>query len=305
MKKILILGAGFLQSFIIKKAKEIGYYTIAIDKNPNAVGFLYADEHEVIDIIDREACLKYARLKNIDGVITVATDYGVLSSAYIAEQMNLPGLRYEIAKAIKNKYLVRRILFENKIDDISQYFEINSKEDLTNLRTKIKFPVIVKPCDGSGSKGVRRVDSFNELEEAYIEAMNISLIKKVLIEEFVEGKEYGIEAFVYNGEIYVLGVIEKYMTSPPCYAELGHALPNDLTMEEENKIREVVKKAIRALGINFGAVNMDLLFTKDKHVCIVDVGARMGGNLIGSHIIQYGSGINYMDVLIRAAMERV
>lgn len=92
MKKILIIGAGFLQSFVIKKAKEIGYYTIAIDKNPHAVGFEIADEFNVVDIIDQEACLKYAKEKEIDGVMTAATDYGVLSAAYIAEKLNLPGL---------------------------------------------------------------------------------------------------------------------------------------------------------------------------------------------------------------------
>jgi phosphoribosylaminoimidazole carboxylase (NCAIR synthetase) len=103
MKKILIIGAGFLQSFVIRKAKEMGYYTIAIDKNPNSIGFSYVDEYGIVDIIDQEACLKFAREKCIDGVMTAATDYGVLSAAYIAQQMNLPGLKYEVAKVIKNK----------------------------------------------------------------------------------------------------------------------------------------------------------------------------------------------------------
>ena len=93
MKKILIIGAGFLQAFIIKKAKEMGYYTIAIDRNSNSIGFKYANEYKVIDIIDKESCLNYANIKEVDGVITAATDYGVLSAAYVAEKLKLPGIR--------------------------------------------------------------------------------------------------------------------------------------------------------------------------------------------------------------------
>ncbi|MFS0614944.1 ATP-grasp domain-containing protein [Lederbergia ruris] len=300
MKKILIIGAGFLQSFVIKKAKDMGYHTIAIDKNPNSIGFEYADEYNIVDIIDQDACLKYALSKNIHGVLTAATDYGVLSTAFIAQHLNLPGLDYGVARIIKNKYIVRRTLFENNVDDVAQYYEISNVDTLDEICSTISFPVMVKPCDGSGSKATKRVDSMMGLKEACEEAIKTSLIGKALIEDFVEGKEYGVESFVYNGEILVLGIMGKYMTAPPNYAELGHCIPSELDIEV--KVKEVVVKAIKALGINFGAVNMDVLVTKDDRVCIVDVGARMGGNLIGSHIIPLGTGIDYMGLLIRAAV---
>ncbi|RRN69915.1 ATP-grasp domain-containing protein [Peribacillus simplex] len=300
MKKILIIGAGFLQSFVIKKAKDMGYHTITLDKNPNSSGFEYADEYDVVDIVDQEACLKYALSKNIDAVMTAATDYGVLSTAYIAQQMNLPGLDYEVAKVIKNKFMVRRVLFENNVDDVSQYYEVSDIEALNDISKKIHFPVMIKPCDGSGSKAARRVNSTMELKSACEEAIKSSIIGKALIEDFIEGKEYGVESFVYNGEAHVLGVMGKYMTNPPNYAELGHCIPSQLGIEE--KVKEVVKNAINALGINFGAVNMDVLVTKDNRVCIVDIGARMGGNLIGSHIIPIGTGMDYMASLIQAAV---
>lgn len=300
MGKILIIGAGFLQTFVIKKAKEMGYYTIAIDKNPNSIGFAYADEYEIIDIVDQEACLNYALSKKINGVMTAATDYGVLSAAYIAQEMNLLGLNYEVAKVIKNKYMVRRELFENKVDDIAQYYEISNIYELDGIIGNIKFPVMVKPCDGSGSKAAKRVDSKAGLKKACEEAIEASLIGKALIEDFIEGREYGVESFVYDGEINVLGVMGKYMTPPPNYAELGHCIPSHLVIEE--KVKEVARKAIEILGINFGAVNMDILVTKDNRICIVDIGARMGGNLIGSHLIPMGTGIDYMGSLIQAAM---
>jgi biotin carboxylase len=300
MKRILIIGAGFLQTFVIKKAKELGYYTIAIDKDPNSIGFKFADDFAAVDIVDQEACLKLAKENNLDGVLTAATDYGVLSAAYIAQQLKLPGIDYRVATVVKNKYLVRRILFENRIDDVSQYYEISQLEDLERLSENIRFPVMVKPCDGSGSKAVKRVNSKNELSIACTEAINASIIGKALIEDFICGKEYGVDSFVYNGEIHVLGVMDKYMTNPPDYAELGHMMPSNL--ECERRVEEIVKRAIRVLGIDFGAVNMDVLVTKEKHVCIVDVGARMGGNLIGSHIIPIKTGIDYMGSLIKAAV---
>lgn len=300
MKKILIIGAGFLQTFIIKKAKQMGYYTIAIDKNEKSLGFLYADEFGVVDIVDQEACLIYAQSKCIDGVITAATDYGVLSAAYIAEQMNLPGLDYEVAKIIKNKYTVRRTLFENSVDDVSQYFEISDIMEIEMISDKVQFPVMVKPSDGSGSKATKRVDDINDLKNACDEAIKSSLIGKALIEDFIEGKEYGVESFVFEGEVHVLGVMGKYMTEPPYYAELGHYMPSQLVIEE--KVKEVAKNAIKSLGINFGAVNMDVLVTGNDRVCIVDVGARMGGNLIGSHIIPLGTGVDYMGILIKSVV---
>ena len=299
-KTILITGAGFLQSFVIKKAKEIGYRAIAIDKNPNSIGFNFADEYDVVDIVDCEACLKYAKSKAIDGVMTAATDYGVLSAAYIAQQMNFPGLDYEVAKVIKNKYLVRRTLFENMADGITQYFEISNVKQITKIKDIIKYPVMIKPCDGSGSKAAKRIDIAADLEDALEAAMKASLMGKALIEDFICGKEYGVESFVYNGEVHILGVMGKYMTSPPDYAELGHRIPSQLTIED--KVKEAVNNSIKALGINFGAVNMDVLITGDGRICIVDIGARMGGNLIGSHIIPLGVGIDYIGNLIRATV---
>ena len=98
MKKILIIGAGFLQAYVIKKARELGYFTLAVDADENAIGFQYADKYAVINIVDEETCLEYARKEQIDGVLTAATDYGVLTASYIAQQMGLPGLKYDIAR---------------------------------------------------------------------------------------------------------------------------------------------------------------------------------------------------------------
>ncbi len=301
-KKLLVIGAGFLQAYVIRRAKECGYYVYAVDGSPTAPGFQDADEYAAINIVDQEACLDYAREKRVDGVLTAATDYGVLTASYIAEQMKLPGIDYHAATTIKNKYLIRRALFEAHADDTEQAYELSSEQEISALQERVRFPVMVKPCDGSGSRGAAKVEQAEEFAAACLEAMRCSLCHKALIETFIEGKEYGVESFVCNGVVTVLAVMQKWMTRAPYYAELGHSIPSCLDSQTEQYIKDCVTKAIKALQIDFGSVNMDLLLSEDGTVHIVDVGARMGGNLIGSHIVPIGTGIDYIGAMLSAAV---
>lgn len=302
MKKILIVGAGFLQSFVIKKAQDMGYETLAVDADPKAVGFQFADKHAVINIVGEKACLAYAQKENIDGVLTAATDYGVLTAAYIAKEMHLGGLDYEVAKLIKNKYKVRKRLFEAKVDDTEQAYEVGENTDIGALCGKLTFPVMVKPCDGSGSRGAARVDKAEQFAEACKNAMSASITHRAEVETFIVGKEYGAETLVANGKINVLGIMRKWMTNPPYYAELGHAIPTDLPQEVEERAKKCIESAVKALGINFGSVNMDMLITAEGKIHIIDIGARMGGNMIGPCIIPYGTGVDYVANMIRNAV---
>jgi len=302
MKKIMIIGAGLLQSYVIKRAKELGYITVCVDGNPDAIGFKYCDYYKVINIIDEEECYKYAKKMNIDGVITAATDYGVLTTSYIAEKLGLKGNSYKVCKIIKNKYLVRKILAEQNVDSMHNFFEIRNINDLNKITKKIKYRVIVKPCDGSGSRGIKKVDSKDKLEFACEKAIKNSLSKRVLIEKFIEGEEYGVESFVSNGKVYILAIMQKTMTKPPIYAELGHCSSSGLDSEIEEEIKDKVSKAIRTLGIITGSVNMDIIITKNRKISIVDIGARMGGNLIGSHIVPLSTGIDYMGNIIKESL---
>ena len=301
-KKLLMLGGGFLQCFVIKKAKQLGYEVHVLDANPQAEGFKYADAYAVINIVDEEACLAYARSENVDGVLTAATDYSVLAMSRIASDLHLPGINYQSAKLIKNKAEVRRCLFDAQADDTGYSYEISSSQEALSVLPEVKFPVMVKPCDGSGSRGASRVDNPDDFVTACEYAMQGSITHRAVAEPFVVGREYGVESFVNQGEIHILAVMQKDMTMPPYYAELGHAIPSGLSVEMEAKVKECVRRALIALGVNHGSVNMDLLIDSDGGVHIVDIGARMGGNLIGSHIIPMGTGIDYMANMIKAAM---
>lgn len=303
MKKVLIIGAGFLQSFIIKKVKEMGYYTLAVDPDTSAPGFAYADKFEYINIVNQEACLAFAKENQIDGVLTAATEYGVLTASYIAQEMKLPGLDYASAKKVKNKYLVRRSFIENHVDDgAGPCYQVDADTDINELAQTLTYPVMVKPCDGSGSRGTHRVDGPDDLVEACTFAINSSITHYAFIEPFVFGREYGAEALVVKGDIHVLAIMKKVMTEPPYYAELGHAIPCGLLPEIEDRAKKCVERAISSLGINSGAVNVDMLISDEGKIYIVDIGARMGGNMIGACVIPYGTGIDYMGAIIQTAL---
>lgn len=301
MKKILFIGAGFLQQFFIKRAKELNYYVLAIDGNENAVGFKYADEYTVIDIKDKDKCYEYAKYKEIDGVITGATDYGVITTAYIANKMNLPGLDYDVAKLIKNKYLVAKKINQFIPDSFKQLYIIKNKNDLISIKHKLKYPLVIKPIDGSGSRGVFIINDEQSLMDKYEKSIDSSVSKEALIQDLFTGKEYGADVFVYNNQIHIYGPIGKNMTQLPDCAELGHFFPTKLDNVE--KIKKQIEAVIKSLGINFGAVNLDFLVEENtSEIHIIDMGARMGGNLISSHIIPIGMGVDYVGNLIKASL---
>jgi biotin carboxylase len=161
---------------------------------------------------------------------------------------------------------------------------------------------MVKPCDGSGSRGASRVDEPEKLKEACHYAMDGSLTHCAEIESFIVGKEYGAESLVIDGEIHVLAIMKKWMTDSPYYAELGHAIPCGLPVEIEARAKACVKKAIEVLGVNHGSVNMDIIITEEGRIHIIDIGARMGGNMIGPCVIPYGTGIDYIGNMLKAAV---
>lgn len=297
-----MIGGGFLQTFVIKKARDLGYEVHVVDGDPKAMGYQFADHYEVIDIKDEEGCLRYAREHKVDGVLTAATDFSVLVVSKVAEELGLPGLNYETAQVIKNKAAYRNRLYEAKADDTGFAFELHNDEDIKKALKEIVFPVMVKPCDGSGSRGASKVERAEDFEKACQFAMSGSVTHRAIAEPFINGREYGVESFVDNGEIHILAVMQKDMTKPPYYAELGHAIPSGLPVALEQKVKECVRKALVALNVNHGSVNMDLLITDSGNVHIIDIGARMGGNLIGSHIIPLGTGIDYMGNMIKAAV---
>lgn len=298
MKKVLIFGA---VKHAIEKAKELGYETILIEQDPNLSTIQLADKFKCIPYENYEECLKFAREEKVDGIVN-ATDWAVLSSSYVANKMNLPGLDFETAKLAKDKYQIRRKMMEKGISNVPQFYEIDNVEKVYELKDKIKFPVILKPCSGLGSLFVYKVDDFDTLVEKLPEVIEGSANKFALIETFIVGQEYGAESFVYNGKVHVLVITQKIITKLPYRSELSHITPSDLSPENEAKMKEVITNLINAIGIKQGPVNMDIIVSEDNEIYVVDVGARMGGNAITSHILPFAKGIDHTGNTIKLAM---
>lgn len=299
MKRLVIFGTVLP---VLKKAKEMGYEIIVIDANPNLNKGGYADYFKCFEFDQYDECLEYIKSMKVDGVLN-ATEFAVVMAAYVTEKLGLPGLNYEIAKRVKNKYQVRKYLKEKGIKSIPQFYEIEEKSDLEKIKNEINFPVIIKPAEGLGSLFVYKINSYAELNEKCQNVINGSFNKKALIETYIQGQEYGVESFVYNGKVHILAVMEKLMTKNGQYrVELGHSTPANIPENVQNAIEKEVTKIINALGLNYGPVNMDLIVNKEGIPFIVDIGARMGGNAINTHIIPNYIGVQHVENTIKLAM---
>ena len=298
MKKALIFGA---VKHAIERAKELGYETIVVDQNPTLKTAELADKFKCIPFENFDEALEFAKEENIDGVVN-ATEFAVLVSSYVANKMNLPGLDFEVAKIAKDKYAIRNIMLEKNITNVPQFFEISDKEEIYDIKDKVRFPVILKPASGLGSLNVYRIDNFETLEEKIGEVVEESFNGKALVETFIEGQEYGVEIFKYEGKVHIMAIMKKNMTPLPYRSELGHMVPSGLSKDIENKIEKVITDLVNAIGIKEGPVNFDMILSNDNEVFVVDVGARMGGNAITSHIIPLSKGIDHVGNIIKLAM---
>lgn len=303
MKKLLVVGGSEKQLPIIKRAKEMGIYVLCIDGNPNSVGYQYADTYKTIDINDYDACLKYAKDNNIDGVATLSATATLPTVNYIAEKMNLIGNPFSVSEKLKSKYEIKKILRENDLNVYGNFFEIHSINDIGQIKDKIQYPIVVKPSDGSASKGVKIINSEDTLYEDVKYSLECSRISSVYIEGYISGNEYSAESFVSNGNVVVLGIVKTTMImEEDGLLNYGHCVPSGLDKDVEKIIKDEVIKAIKALNIQNGSVNMDIILSNDNVPYIIDLGPRMGLNLIASHIIPYSTGFNVIDNTIKIAL---
>jgi len=298
-KRILIVGAGEWQVPMITKAQSMGLEVLATDKNPSAPGLKLADVGEVIDTIDINKTLKLAEDSHVDAVATMATDYAVPTVAYIAEKLSLTGISYATAKICSNKSSVRKILQKFNVPSPKFHHVLVVPVDLDKI--PLNLPVVVKPVDSCGSKGVRMVNSMDELKEAIEFASSKSMNGCVLIEEFMEGHEVSVEGIVYENEIHILAITDKIVTDSPFFVEIGHTIPSELRQNTQKKIKEVVSNCIDALRINNSAFHIEVKTTSEGPK-IVEVGARLGGGAIASHLVPLATGIDLIKENIAMAL---
>lgn len=298
-KSILMLGAGEDQSIAIKIAQELGIKVIATDNNPKAIGLEIADLGICTSIRDVNSLIKIAKENNVDGVMAHAVEIPQVV-AKIAEELDLPGINPEVAERATNK-LKRINCFKNN-DILHPRFETADTSEEAELKSeKIGFPIVIKPIDRAGARGVLKVDTLAEVKAAFEEAKGFSKASTVLIEEYLEGKEISTESVVYGGEIYTpcwadrnYREREKYY---PYMVEDGGQLPTQLSEKEKKIVEETVKRAIHAIGIDFGAAKGDILI-HDGRPYVLEMAARTSGGRFCDTKVPLSNGVNILKQLI-------
>jgi len=298
-KRILIIGASILQVPAIKRAKELGMYIGVVDFNPEAVGISFADEFFNVSTIDIEGVCEVAKKFNPDGIMTLATDMPMRSIAAACSALGLPGISPETAVKATDKAEMIKV-FEEKGVEHPWFYVINTPEDFMAIKKKLTFPCIIKPTDNAGSRGVVLVNDESEMEKAYSYSREQSRGGAVICEEFLRGSEVSVEIIAFNGVINVLQVTDKITTGAPHFVEMGHTQPSRLGKANVDAISDLACRAVKAVGIENGPAHVEIMLTEDGPK-MIELGARMGGDCITTHLVPLSTGIDMIKATIETA----
>lgn len=299
MKKLAIIGASYLQEPLVRKAKEMGLYTLCFAWRDGAVCADIADEFYDISIIEKDAILEICQKAKIDGICTIASDVAAPTVSYIAETMGLTANPYEAAVRANNKYLMRNAFMEAGVP-CPLYKMVTSVEETNDIEWT--YPLIVKPSDRSGSLGVTKVLTPEELAPAVEKAISVSFKKQAMVEEFIEGREISVEFISYKGTHYPLQITDKVTTEAPHFVELEHHQPSTLSDEMFARIYDITKTALNALGLTNGASHAEYKITPEGRIAVMEIGGRMGGDFIGSDLVRLSTGYDFVKGVIDVAL---
>lgn len=299
MKKLAIIGASYLQEPLIEKAKIKGIETHVFAWKTGDIGERTADFFYPISIVEKEKILEQCRKIGIDGVCTIASDLAVITVNYVAEKLGLIGNTMECVNVSTNKHNMR-LCFEKNGDPSPRSLKVKTIVDLENV--ELNYPVIVKPVDRSGSRGITKVEVYEELEDAIEKAKDQGFEKCALIEEFATGEEYSVEYISWKGKHTFLALTQKYTTGAPDFIETGHLEPAPVDKITLERIQGVVSHALNSLGIEYGASHSELKISKNGDIKLIEIGGRMGGDNIGSALVKLSTGYDFLDAVIDVAL---
>lgn len=300
MKKLAIIGSGELQTPLILKAKNMGYETYVFSKRNNTLGEKECINFYDVDVLNINKILEICKEIKIDGITTIASDITTKAVVYVSEKMQLIGNNFNTLEKSTNKYKMRSAF---KIAGLitPQNFLIDELSDINTINSKLNYPVIVKPVDRAGSAGVVKVNSVRNLKSSISYSMEASISKQVIVEEYIEGKEYSCECISINGNHKKLVFTEKFTTGSPNFVETGHIQPAKFEIEEM-EIEKVIFRGLDALNIRNGASHVEFKITPNKEIVIIEIGARMGGDFIGSDLVPLSTGVDYIKLVIDIAL---
>ncbi len=294
---------------IIKRAREMGYYVIAADGNPNAVGLQYADKQICANITSEEEMVAIAKQEQIDGVIHPCSEVSMNVMGRIHDELNLSGVSRKQAVVATNKHLMREAF---KKGDAPSPISILAKsaEDAWEQFMAMPGDAILKPSRNSGSRGIAKVSkgsngvsevSKEDFYKLYDIALEESRDNSVLIEQFIEGPEFSVEIIVWEGKVNVLTVTDKKTTEAPHFVELGHNQPSCFPEETVALIKDAAVRGVKALGVDKCACHAEVK-VQDGKAYLMEIGARMGGDFISTVLTRLSTGIDMVAAAIDCAL---
>lgn len=304
MKKLLILGGDHFAVPVVKAAKEQGYYVITCDYLPDNVAHKYSDEFANFSTTDKEGILAYAREKKIDGVVTF-TDSGVVTTAYIQHHLGLPHIGpLESVEILQNKARFRQFLTDNGFI-VPKAKGFSNKEEALASKDFFTLPVIVKPVDAAGSKGVTKVSDWSELEAAVDWAIKFSFSGDFIIESFIEKKGCSSDSdcFSVNGEFKFMSFSAQRFDEKAAgeYTPAAYSWPSTLGEKAEKELSKELQRLISLLGMRTTVYNVETRVGTDGKPYIMEISPRGGGNRL-SEMMRYATGVDMITGAVRAAV---
>ena len=299
MRKIVIIGANDFQNPLILKAKELGYETHVFAWRDGSIGEKSADYFYPISIVEKDKILEECKKIKPNAVVSIGSDLASITVNYVADALGLPCNNPKYSLQCTNKYEMRKVFSENKID-VPKFVKLGTFDEMK--LDNFKFPLIGKPTDRSGSRGIFLCNTIEEVKAAIPFSSELSFEKKVIIEEYIEGNEYSCEGITQNGKHYLLAFTKKYTTGAPNFIETGHIQPSDLTEEQKQQASKVILKALSALQIQNSASHTEFKIDQNGNIKIIEIGARMGGDCIGSHLVKISTGYDFIKMVLDIAL---
>lgn len=298
-KTLMVLGAGYGQLPAIIKAKERGYRVIATSNNHCDVGMSIADIPLVIDTTNVESTLEAAIINKVDGILTMSTDVALPSVGKVADELGLVGPSFQATLFSTNKVLMKKRMLERNIPTAKAVF-VNTIDEASERIKALKLPVMVKTASSSGSRGITKIDHVTQLEEAFKYARSIPKSDIIIIEEFIDGFEFGAQGLVYKGEMKFVFPHNDTVTPFPYLVPIGHSYPMELSNKKRKELFDIVVECVKVLEIDNSFLNVDLIMTSSGPK-IIEIGARMGATCL-PELTTIFTGIDVVDVAIEMAM---
>ena len=304
-KKLMLLGGLRYLIPVIEAAHKQGYYVITCDYIPDNIAHSYSDEYVNVSIIDKDAVLREAKRLNIDGIMSFAVDPGVVTASYVQSKMGLPSFGpYDSVCILQNKNLFREFLKSNGFNTPWAY-SFSSLEDAINNRVNYSYPLIVKPTDSAGSKGVSRVDDESCLMDAFNYAFDNSISKNIIVEEFIEkqGCSSDSDCFSINGELKFVSFSAQRFDdkAPNPYTPSAYSWPSTMTKEQETELRNEIQRLLFLLNMNTTVYNVETRVGVNGKPYIMEVSPRGGGNRL-SEMVRIATKVDLITAAVRASV---